>query len=102
MEYPVLTGALIWIEGGVTRGLFGRNANAMDFLFIVTLVNALLAALILWMMRGAGLDVRRQWGWAMAPPSGGGLKGGMSGLRMTSSHQYRKSSAVKGEPSDQR
>ena len=68
MEYPVLTGALIWIEGGITRTLFGRNANAMDFLFIVTLVNALLAALILWMMRGAGLDKNRQWGWALAPP----------------------------------
>lgn len=68
MEYPVLTGALIWIEGRITWVLFGNTANGMDFLFVVTLINALFAALILWMMRGAGLDKRRQWAWALAPP----------------------------------
>jgi len=67
MEYPVLTGALIWVEGGVTR-LFGENANAMTFLGIVTLVNALLAGLILWMLWRAGMDERRLWAWACAPP----------------------------------
>ena len=68
MEYPVLTGALIWIEGGITRGLFGAQANAMHFLAIVTLANALLAGLILWLMRGARVDTPRLWGWALAPP----------------------------------
>src|SRR5690349_17760130 len=67
MEYPVLTGALIWVEGGVTR-LFGDNANAMTFLGIVTLVNALLAGLILWMLWRAGMDERQLWAWACAPP----------------------------------
>ncbi|MCW3846591.1 hypothetical protein OF829_05025 [Sphingomonas sp. LB-2] len=68
MEYPVLTGALIWAEGGITRGLFGAQANAMHFLAVVTLVNALLAGLILWLMWRAGMDERRLWGWAAAPP----------------------------------
>lgn len=67
MEYPVLTGALIWAEGGVTR-LFGEYANAMTFLGIVTLVNALLAGLILWLFWRAGMDERRLWAWACAPP----------------------------------
>jgi uncharacterized membrane protein len=68
LEYPVLTGALIWIEGGITRGLFGAGANAMHFLGIVTLVNALLAGLVLWMLWRAGMDLLRLWGWALAPP----------------------------------
>ncbi|MEZ0242151.1 MAG: hypothetical protein ACAH11_02165, partial [Sphingomonas sp.] len=68
MEYPVLTGALIWIEGGITRGLFGVQANAMHFLIVVTLVNALLAGLILWLMWRAGVEEERLWGWALAPP----------------------------------
>jgi len=68
MEYPVLTGALIWVEGGLTRALFGAGANAMHFLAIVTLFNALLAGLVLWMMRRAGVDEQRLWGWALAPP----------------------------------
>lgn len=68
MEYPVLTGALIWIEGGIARGLFGASANAMHFLAIVTLVNALLAGLILWLMRRAGVSDQRLWWWALAPP----------------------------------
>jgi uncharacterized membrane protein len=68
MEYPVLTGALIWVEGGITRGLFGARANAMHFLIVVTLVNALLAGLILWLMWRAGVAEERLWGWALAPP----------------------------------
>lgn len=68
LEYPVLTGALIWIEGGATRLLFGGQANAMHFLGVVTLVNALLAGLVLWMLWRAGMDMRRLWGWACAPP----------------------------------
>jgi uncharacterized membrane protein len=68
MEYPVLTGALIWVEGGVTRLLFGSYAGAMDFLLVVTIVNALLAGLVLYMLWRAGMDARRLWGWALAPP----------------------------------
>jgi uncharacterized membrane protein len=68
MEYPVLTGALIWAEGVVTRMLFGAQANAMHFLGVVTLVNALLAALVLWLLWREGMEVRRLWAWALAPP----------------------------------
>jgi hypothetical protein len=67
MEYPVLTGALIWVEGGVAR-LLGPGANAMGFLFVVTIVNALLAGLVLWMFWRGGMDSRRLWAWALAPP----------------------------------
>ncbi|HEX8300846.1 hypothetical protein [Sphingomonas sp.] len=68
MEYPVLTGAAIWIEGGAVRLLFGKHANATHFLGAVTLVNALLAGLVLWLFIKAGLDRRRLWMWALAPP----------------------------------
>jgi uncharacterized membrane protein len=68
VEYPVLTGAAIWIEGSAVRLLFGRAANASHFLVAVTLVNAALAFLLLAMLRGAGLPSRRLWAWAAAPP----------------------------------
>ncbi|MBB5711251.1 hypothetical protein [Sphingomonas xinjiangensis] len=68
MEYPVLTGAQIWAEGALTRTLFGRKAHDGQFLAIVTLANALLAALILRMFLAAGVERRRLWAWAAAPP----------------------------------
>ncbi|WP_066726874.1 glycosyltransferase 87 family protein [Sphingomonas pituitosa] len=68
MEYPVLTGLQIWIEGALARGLFGADATAATFLGAVTLVNALLAGLILWMCARAGMDRQRLWLWALAPP----------------------------------
>ena len=68
MEYPVLTGAQIWVEGGVTRALFGQRARDSHFLAIVSLANALIAALILGMFLRTGLDRRRLWAWAAAPP----------------------------------
>lgn len=68
MEYPVLTGALIWVEGAIARGLFGGGADALSFLSVVALVNALLAGLVLWLMWRAGMDRIRLWGWAVAPP----------------------------------
>lgn len=68
MEYPVLTGLQIWIEGALARGLFGTSANAATFLAAVTLVNALLAGLILWMFLRAGMDRTRLLLWAAAPP----------------------------------
>ncbi|RYY24485.1 MAG: DUF2029 domain-containing protein [Sphingomonadales bacterium] len=68
MEYPVLTGATIYIEGVVARTLFGKNTNAAEFLAVVTIVNALLAALVLRLFVLAGMDSRRLWMWALAPP----------------------------------
>jgi uncharacterized membrane protein len=68
MEYPVLTGAQIWAEGGVTRLLFGPRARDFHFLGVVTIANGLLAALILRLFLRAGMDRPRLWGWALAPP----------------------------------
>ncbi|MEH3120886.1 MAG: hypothetical protein PGN16_02740 [Sphingomonas phyllosphaerae] len=68
MEYPVLTGALIWIEGLVARVIGGRGADAADFLNAVTLGNAILAFVVLEFMRNAGVGLRRQYTWALAPP----------------------------------
>lgn len=68
MEYPVLTGALIWIEGLITRLFGGPGADAANFLFLVSLVNAGLAFLVLWMMERAGVDRARLYAWAAAPP----------------------------------
>lgn len=68
MEYPVLTGALIWIEGLVARVIGGRGADAADFLNAVTLGNALLAFIVLEFIRSAGAGIRRQYAWALAPP----------------------------------
>jgi uncharacterized membrane protein len=68
MEYPVLTGAQIWTEGAATRLLYGHKARGGYFLGVVTFVNALVAGLILHMALSAGLDRRRAWLWALAPP----------------------------------
>ncbi len=68
IEYPVLTGAAIWIEGTATHLIFGRHANDAKFLGVVTAVNIALAFLVLWMLWRAGLDRRRLWWWAAAPP----------------------------------
>jgi hypothetical protein len=68
IEYPVLTGAQIGIEGAVARLLFGERARDGHFLGVVTIANALIAGLILWMFLRAGLDRRRLWAWAFAPP----------------------------------
>ena len=68
MEYPVLTGALIWIEGLAARVSGGARADAADFLFWVSAGNAALAFAILAMMRRAGVGTLRQYGWAAAPP----------------------------------
>ncbi len=68
MEYPVLTGMLIWVEGLVTRTLWGQGATAAHFLFVVAAVNAAFAYAILWMMERAGVDRPRLLAWAAAPP----------------------------------
>lgn len=67
MEYPVLTGMLIWGEGVITRTLFGAAANAASFLFVVTAVNAALAFVVLHLMTRAGVDRPRLLAWAGAP-----------------------------------
>lgn len=68
MEYPVLTGALIWVEGLVARVVGGARADAADFLNAVALGNAILAFAILEQFRNAGLGLRRLYAWALAPP----------------------------------
>lgn len=68
MEYPVLTGAQIWAEGAITHALFGPQARDFQFLSVVSAVNALFAGLILWMLWQSGMDGRRLWTWAVAPP----------------------------------
>lgn len=68
IEYPVLTGAAIGIEGAATHLLFGQRANDGDFLGVVTAVNIALAFLVLWMLWRAGMDRARLWWWAAAPP----------------------------------
>ncbi|MET0308656.1 MAG: hypothetical protein ABW023_08115 [Sphingomonas sp.] len=68
MEYPVLTGAQIWLEGAITHALFGVEARDFHFLGVVSAVNALFAGLILWMFRQGGMDRSRLWAWAAAPP----------------------------------
>ncbi|MFL0585434.1 hypothetical protein [uncultured Sphingomonas sp.] len=67
MEYPVLTGALIWLEGLIARVIGGARADAADFLLVVALVNAVLAFAVLRMMERAGVPAVRRWWWAGAP-----------------------------------
>lgn len=67
MEYPVLTGALIWVEGFVARTIGGRQADALDFLSVVAAVNAALAFVVLWMFERAAVDRARLYAWAGAP-----------------------------------
>lgn len=68
IEYPVLTGVQIGLEGAATRLLFGKHARGGHFLGVVIVANAAIAGLILWMFLRAGMDRPRLWGWAFAPP----------------------------------
>ncbi len=67
MEYPVLTGAAIWIEATLAHWT-GVRPTAWNFLLWVTIGNALLAFALLWMFRRMGLPQHRLWCWAAAPP----------------------------------
>ncbi len=67
LEYPVLTGAQIWLEGAVSRALVGPDATALVFLTMVTLVNALLVLGILALLHRMDVPNRRLWWWALAP-----------------------------------
>lgn len=68
MEYPVLTGALIYLDGRITAGLFGRAATAPHFLFVVALVNTAISLLVTWLLWSMRLAPSRLWCWALAPP----------------------------------
>jgi hypothetical protein len=68
IEYPVLAGALIWIEGIITHLVFGRGAGDPQFVTVVTAVNAGLAVLVTWLLWGLRLPQSRLWAWAFAPP----------------------------------
>ena len=68
IEYPVLAGALIWLEGLVVRTIGGARGDAFDFLLVVSIVNAALAFCVLRMMERAGVPLARRWWWAGAPP----------------------------------
>lgn len=68
LEYPVLTGAQIWLQGWATRLLWGARADAAAFLAVASAANALLAGLLLWLLQRAGVDRTRLWLWAAAPP----------------------------------
>lgn len=68
MEYPVLTGLLIWVEGLVARMIGGTGATAATFLLVVSLFNAAFAFAVLWMMDKVGVSSTRRYLWAAAPP----------------------------------
>lgn len=68
IEYPVLAGVLIWLEGLVVRTIGGARGNAFDFLLVVSIVNAALAFAVLRMMEDAGVPLSRRWWWAGALP----------------------------------
>jgi uncharacterized membrane protein len=68
LEYPVLTGALIYAEGGVTHAVFGKGASAERFLLVATAANTLLALAVTLMLWRMGLPNARLWMWALAPP----------------------------------
>lgn len=67
MEYPVLTGMLIWLEALWTHGLFGAEAGDPAFLFVVTLANTALAMVVTRLLWGLELSPGRLWAWALAP-----------------------------------
>lgn len=68
MEYPVLAGALIWLDALWTHGLFGAGATDSAFVLVVTIANSGLALLITRMLWGLKLAPERLWAWALAPP----------------------------------
>lgn len=68
MEYPVLTGMLIWFEALWTHGLFGANATDPEFVFVVSAINGVLALVVTRLLWGTGMPASRLWAWALAPP----------------------------------
>lgn len=68
LEYPVLTGAQILVEGAVGRAIVGPDGGALAFLAAVTVVNAGLALGVLVLLHRIGVPRERLWWWALAPP----------------------------------
>jgi hypothetical protein len=68
LEYPVLTGLQIWLEGAASRALGGSGNGALHFLVMVTAVNGLLALGTLVVLHRTGVPQRRLWWWVAAPP----------------------------------
>src|SRR5919106_2240252 len=67
LEYPVLTGAQIWLEGALSRALVGPDASALTFVAVVTVANAALALGILFLLHRMGVPRERLSWWALAP-----------------------------------
>jgi uncharacterized membrane protein len=67
LEYPVLTGAQIWLEGWLSRALVGPDTSALMFVAVVTVVNAALALGILILLHRMGVPRERLLWWALAP-----------------------------------
>jgi uncharacterized membrane protein len=67
LEYPVLTGAQIWLEGALSRALVGPDASALTFVAVVTVANAALALGILFLLHRMGVPRERLLWWALAP-----------------------------------
>ena len=67
IEYPVLTGALIYLDAMLTRLLFGAQADAPYFVLMVSLINTALALLTTALLWRIGVSARRLWMWAAAP-----------------------------------
>lgn len=67
IEYPVLTGVIIWIAGALTHLFGGADADALDFLTVTTGINAILAFAILAILRAMGVSRIRQYAWGCAP-----------------------------------
>ncbi|MBO9499771.1 MAG: DUF2029 domain-containing protein [Novosphingobium sp.] len=67
IEYPVLTGLLIFLEQRWTHALFGPDAGDPAFVFVVSLANTALALLVTRMLWDLRLPAQRLWAWALAP-----------------------------------
>lgn len=67
MEYPVLTGLLIWFDGLLTKMLFGPLALDPAFVLTVSIVNTGFAAMVTWLLWRMGLPKSRLWAWALSP-----------------------------------
>lgn len=68
LEYPVLTGAQIWLSGAVIRLLFGAGGDTFAFLALTSLLNGLLVVgTLVWLWR-LGLPDQRLLSWVAAPP----------------------------------
>ncbi|WEK47957.1 MAG: hypothetical protein P0Y56_06575 [Candidatus Andeanibacterium colombiense] len=67
IEYPVLTGLLIFLDQRWTHAIFGSEAGDPAFVFVVSVANTGLALWIMQMLRGLRLSPGRLWAWALAP-----------------------------------